>query len=246
MGTFTMTLAELDAERFQFWADFTQSQWFGLDLYPINTGFDRDALNKKILDHFWFQEIGRETQEEFEFVMRRRMNEIMPPMNQLYASAQLQFDPFKTVDMHTVTTSDGAANTTGNRTGTNSSTNHGTTANTVSSGSRGVHSDTPQTMLSGDEDYASNANDLTASTTSEQTADEQLDSNSGENSSNAATTNASNDSTTSGYSAMPADLLNAYRATILNIDMLIVDQLDDLFMPIWNSSDEMLPRGRFL
>ena len=73
----------------------------GLDTYPIFDENYRTPLNAKIVEHFYFREIGQETPALFRRFLNRKMNEIMPFYNQLYKSALLDFDPFNNYDMRT-------------------------------------------------------------------------------------------------------------------------------------------------
>lgn len=66
---------------------------FALDDYPIFDECHRKELNQKILEHYYFREIGAETPDRFNFYLRRKMNEIMPYYNQLYISEMIKFDP---------------------------------------------------------------------------------------------------------------------------------------------------------
>lgn len=112
---------------------------FGLQDYPlfvfknINQGIDyRKHLNDKIIEHYYFREIGFETPALFKRFLNRKLNEIMPYYNQLYESVDIEFNPLWNVDLtesftHTVsddgtTTSDGSVNTSGNTTNTTSET----------------------------------------------------------------------------------------------------------------------------
>lgn len=65
--------------------------YLGLGSYPIFDAAYRSALNDKIIDHFYFREIGFETAAQFAWYMRRTMNEIMPKYNALY-TAQATMD----------------------------------------------------------------------------------------------------------------------------------------------------------
>lgn len=67
-----------------------------LDSYPIWNEEYRKYLNQKIIDHYYFREIGQETPDRFNFFLRRKMNEIMPYYNKLYESELIQFDPLAT------------------------------------------------------------------------------------------------------------------------------------------------------
>lgn len=67
-----------------------------LSQYPIFNEQYRSQLNQKIIDHFYFREIGSETPDRFNFYLERKMNEIMPYYNQLYESEMLKFNPLYT------------------------------------------------------------------------------------------------------------------------------------------------------
>lgn len=63
--------------------------------YPIFDESHRKVLNNKIVKHFYFQEIGFETQGRFLFELNNKMNEIMPYYNKLYKSELIDFNPFE-------------------------------------------------------------------------------------------------------------------------------------------------------
>lgn len=148
----------------------------GLKNYPIFDENYRVLLNQKIINHYYFREIGMETAELFKRYLNTTMNEIMPYYNQLYKSELLEFNPFYNVDKNIVadknnnSVSDFIGNTTDkkqqNADTENTQTNNGkqqtTTAatsvgesvgNSKGSGkttnkSKRVSSDTPQGFLS--------------------------------------------------------------------------------------------------
>jgi len=99
------------------------------------------------------------------------------------------------------------------------------TSSTVSSSTaagRVVGSNTPQVRLAGQGDYASTAQDSNSKTDADGTA-----------------TNASNnDSHTTGYSGSPAELIWQLRQTFVNIDMMVIEQLNELFMMVWDNGEE--------
>lgn len=67
-----------------------------LDSYPIFDEEYRPYLNRKIIDHFYFREIGQETPDRFNFFLGRTMREIMPYYNKLYESELMSYDPLAT------------------------------------------------------------------------------------------------------------------------------------------------------
>ena len=144
----------------------------GLDDYPIFDESYRSLLNEKIINHYYFREIGMETAELFKRYLNQTMKEIMPYYNQLYKSELLEFNPFYNVDK-TVTAdknnnhvSDFIGNVTGKNQQTTDSENNqinnskqqtATSANSVGESvgnstsidkNKNVASDTPQGFLS--------------------------------------------------------------------------------------------------
>ena len=144
----------------------------GLKDYPIFDENYREPLNRKIINHYYFREIGFETAELFKRYLNNTMYEIMPYYNQLCKSELLEFNPFYNVDK-TVTAdknnnsvSDFVGNISGKNTQTadteNTQTNNGkqqtTTAatstgesvgnSTTTNKNKNVSSDTPQGFLS--------------------------------------------------------------------------------------------------
>ena len=144
----------------------------GLKDYPIFDENYREPLNREIINHYYFREIGFETAELFKRYLNNTMNEIMPYYNQLFKSELLEFNPFYNVDK-TVTAdknnnsvSDFVGNISGKNTQTadteNTQTNNGkqqtTTAatstgesvgnSTTTNKNKNVSSDTPQGFLS--------------------------------------------------------------------------------------------------
>ena len=144
----------------------------GLDDYPIFDESYRQLLNDKIINHYYFREIGMETAELFKRYLNQTMREIMPYYNQLYKSELLEFNPFYNVDK-TITAdknnnrvSDFVGNVTGKNQQTTGSENNQinnskqqttTAANSVGESvgnststnkNKNVASDTPQGFLS--------------------------------------------------------------------------------------------------
>lgn len=58
----------------------------GLDDYPIYDETHRDALNTKIVRHYYTREIGSETVGRWRMFVRDAMHQVMPYYNQLYES----------------------------------------------------------------------------------------------------------------------------------------------------------------
>lgn len=87
----------------------------------------RAVLCKKILKHYYLREISSETVGIWILWMNTKLEEIMPYYNQLYASALLEFDPFKDTDYQRThegentgsRNTDSTANSSGSKSGSN-------------------------------------------------------------------------------------------------------------------------------
>lgn len=110
MATYTVEIRTLVENHFD----------LGLKNYPIFDEKYREGLNNKIINHFYFREIGFETAGLFKFYLNQKMSEIMPYYNQLYKSELLKFNPFYNVDK--ATTNDGIKNGNSSRVGNSNTT----------------------------------------------------------------------------------------------------------------------------
>lgn len=213
----------------------------GLDSYPVLGETYRIRLNDLIINEYMHRELGHETFSLWRFSMRRKMQQIMPVYNKLYATDTLIVDPLRTIDLRTLTTTDSEEMASSEQ----DVTAFGTGENTATSGStsRNVGSDTPQVFLSDNGNYASSATDGRADASATNT--ETSNSNNSTDTETNRTGHDVMDSTTVGFQGSQADLLLAYRSTIINIDMMIVNELESLFMGIFNNGDPYFNRRNF-
>lgn len=208
----------------------------GLDAYPIFDEDYRRALNSKIVEHYWFREIGLETPQLFKRFLNRRMNEIMPYYNQLYESTLLEFDPLSNHRMETRGESSGESEQT--RDYEREENAEGTTANSTGSDARTLVSATPQMQLSGNEDYATNITDSRSETKADGTTS--TSSSAKDSSTSGANSTERYVNAVSGLSGITgSQALQQFRDTFLNIDMMVIEDLNVLFMGIytdyWNA-----------
>lgn len=190
----------------------SRSKIFRFD-YPIFDEKYRGVLETKILKHYYTREIGLETVGLWLHKLDVKMNEIMPYYNQLYKSCLLEFNPFYNTDF--TTKRDIKTNEIGNSTNeTNTKTKEWE-----------LYSDTPQGSVKNleNETYLTNAtkntgdgNTLNKGETNVDNVQDYLETVKGKVGGE-------------NYSS----LLEQYRKTFLNIDMMIIDELSDLFMNIW-------------
>ena len=228
--------------------------------FPIFDENYRTVLEKKILKHFYTREICEETVGLWKLRLDTKLNEIMPYYNKLYKSELLEFNPLYTANLTRTKKTDYDSNRnenenindTTNNNGTTNSANEssvkGTGSGTSSNTGTDLYSDTPQGSLTGvdSETYLTNARKTTDSGTTSSTTS---------NTSNATGSITSTESNT--YSRLRgntdaltstenyletvvgfegtdgSELLMKYRETFLNIDVMILNELEDLFFGLW-------------
>ena len=99
--------------------------------YPIWEEDYRKVLNNKIIDHYYFREIGFETPDRFGIRLRTKLNEIMPFYNELYKSSVLDFNPLYNIDY--IETNTGEKDTKANVLSNNTSSSENVSDNTTDS-----------------------------------------------------------------------------------------------------------------
>lgn len=193
----------------------------------------RSVLCQKILKHYYLREICCETVGIWTLWMNTRLEEIMPYYNQLYKSAQIDFNPLhdteitRTHNRKLDESRDDKTNITGTR--------NNTTENLSNATNRDLYSDTPQGALTGieNETYLTNARKITETSNTNVSDDtsftEKNDTNGNLNSTEDYLETVVGKQGGESFSS----LLNKYRETILNIDMQIIKEFNDLFMGLW-------------
>lgn len=195
--------------------------------FPIFDEHYRPDLCKKILRHYYTREICCETLGRWKLFLSDKMKNIMPYYNQLYLSELIKIEPLVSVNKSVSHEGNASESKTTNRNGTNNS-------NSRTDGSTDTwsyYSDTPQGGINGldSNDYLTNAThnvgtDGTSSTLSGTTSD------------NETGTGERSDSYVDkilGYEGNQSEMLLKFRETFLNIDMMIIDELKDLFFTLW-------------
>lgn len=195
--------------------------------FPIFDEQYRPELCKKILRHYYTREICCETVGRWKLFLIDKMKNIMPYYNQLYQSELLKIEPLVSVNKNVSHNGSGSETKTTSRNGTNSS-------NTSTDGSTNTwsyYSDTPQGGINGldSNDYLTNAThnvgtDVTSSTLNGRTSDSET-----------GTGNRSDSYVDNvlGYEGNQSEMLLKFRETFLNIDMMIIDELKDLFFTLY-------------
>ena len=212
--------------------------------YPIFDEDYRPILEKNILRHFYTREIGQESVGLWQLALDKKLNDIMPYYNQLYNSTKLEFDPLTDISYtksgsESLSTSESTESSL-STSESNSTSDHYLDSLTPQSYEWNLEQDTPQNTLTQvenmeyltravktqhggtdrnahDGNNSSSSQGESAGTTSRETLDEKgyLEKLSGYRNNN------------------PSKLLQDYRETFLNIDLMIIGELEKLFFQLW-------------
>ena len=212
MAKYTITIKTLIDNNFD----------FQMTNYPIFDENYRETLNNNILHHYYENEIGFETAPLFRFYLNQKLNEIMPYYNELYKAQKKLIDENLLLNNVNLTESLQGSNTTQSSSQSNS-TNNGTSNN------KNLFQDTPQGTISNTEiDAQTWATNLT------------LDKNTTNNTIN--DNSSSNGTGTNEYiktiignngGKFNIDILNDIKNNLMNIDLMIINDLNELFMQIF-------------
>lgn len=203
-----------------------------LATYPIFDPAYRAVLNQKILDHYHFQEIGLETPDRFDFFLKTRMNEIMPYYNKLYAAEIQMVNPMRNIDL----TETNTKQTVGTNVSSTASNDENTTkARKGKVNNTLANSDTPQGSMTIIDlqagGYATNVQ------IGEQTFDEDQTDSTGINNLTTAGEGASTEEYTKRLYGVQnistPELFLKLKDALMNIDLLVIRNLSDLFMGVY-------------
>ena len=204
MAKYTITIKSLIDNNFD----------FKMNNYPIFDENYRNTLNNNILYHYYENEIGFETAPLFRFYLNQKLNEIMPYYNELYKVQKKIIDENLLLNNVNLTERLTGSNTT-NTSSTSQSSNKG----------KNLFQDTPQGQISQtDIDNQTWATNLT------------LNKNDIEDESSA-TGSGTNEylKTIVGNNGgkFNIDVLNDIKNNLMNIDLMIINDLNELFMQIF-------------
>jgi hypothetical protein len=205
MAKYTITIKTLIDNNFD----------FKMTDYPIFDENYRETLNNNILHHYYENEIGFETAPLFRFYLNQKLNEIMPYYNELYKVQKKLIDDKLLLNNVNLTEELNGRNTT-QTSSISQSTNKG----------KNLFQDTPQGNISQQDINAQNvyATNITLN-------DNSINDNS-----------SANGSGTNEYiktiignngGKFNIDILNDIKNNLMNIDLMIINELNDLFMQIF-------------
>lgn len=199
----------------------------------------REELNNKILNYYKYREIGFETVGRFLDELETSLKEIMPYYNQLFFSADQDYNIIYNVDYkRTIDRTNDRTNNTNTSATTNSETN---TNGNSESWDKSVTSDTPQSELSitnrniDNVNYANNVNwNHTSAEDSGTTEGNSTTTGTGRETEN--TVEGTVETTKGNFGVTSAqDLIKKYREIIINIEQQIINdpRIQELFMLVY-------------
>ena len=229
--------------------------------FPVFDEQYRNVLLTKIIKHYYTREIGEETLGLFKLRLDTRLNEIMPYYNKMYEAETYKFNPIYDVDLtrqhkanktgtqkldgKVMTKEDGQTITAVD----NTTKSDGNVNQTVTRSGTDKYSETPQGGLTGlaNDEYLSNArmtadNDTTTAKTGDTTTLNGKTDTTTDNTANVTTNNNTTINNIEDYietvtgkqgTQSYASMIMEYRESLINIDMMIINDLSDLFLGIW-------------
>lgn len=220
MATFTIELRKIEdtignEELKKFFTNYELSDYLSqeeIDIIVNRGTWDKDKLAQKIIDHYYFCEIGSETVAQFKLRCKTAMQEIMEEKLPLLYSASIKYNPLINVDYY----EDYEGKNTGH-----SESNSGSTSTGL-----GINSDTPQGKIDKSKILAGDYASSTSGSESETNIDDESDSSGTQEYTKHVHGN-------SGITATNQKMIQQYRENIMSIDRDIINNLNKLFMGVY-------------
>lgn len=162
-----------------------------------------------------------------------------------FSYSQGQFDPLSTMSIQSLSSNDTDSQMSSKSSSEDKTQSKTDTTTDSHNQQRTVDSVAPDAQLSGTGDYAGNIQDIDAKNHQDTSAETNA---TGTNTSStdfsSSQSKGKGDTRTTGYSGLPtSDLIQRYRASLINVDMMIITELGSLFMGVSDTMDSMAPRG---
>lgn len=219
----------------------SRSSIFDFD-YPIYETGHKPVLETKILKHYYTREIGAETVGLWKLWLNDTLNLIMPKYNKLYQAEALSYEKaLMNVDIstHSLREDDFERRDDHTRTDNLHDTSDITRTDNLADTSIDKYSDTPQgTVANVDNntyltDYRNISGTNTGTVRNAGTTDHTGTQRTAGSENNEGTQEITGSETGYRGSKVYAELLAEYADKVLNIDMMIVNDLSDLFIKLW-------------
>lgn len=211
----------------------------GVDIWNFDypsyyKGDEKKAFEQKVIDHYYFRQIGQETVGRFLHYFRAKVREIMPYYIQRYESVALFKsidDPLRSYELTEEYTRD--ITNTGSSSSSGSGSNSGTSTEDATKDGERRHSDTPQGSISNLDKYMSDATkENEAVNRTETNADNYQNTASSQSTDTGKETYKLTRYGNIGVQPLGQEL-NVLRSSFINVDMEIIDELKDLFLKVY-------------
>ena len=199
----------------------------GVDIWDFDypsfyKGDEKKAFEKKVIDHYYFRQIGQETVGRFLHYFRAKMREIMPLYIQRYESVELFKsipDPLQSYDLTETYTRETSSS--------GSTSSSGTSSEDTSNNRERRFSDTPMGSIGNIDTYMSEAEKENQSAT-----------NTGSSSAETESSDTGSESYTlkrvGNIGVQPlGQELDVLRKSFINVDMEVIDEIKDLFLKVY-------------
>lgn len=201
--------------------------------FPIFDESYRVPLEKKILLSYYTREIGLETYGLWKLKLKSKLNMIMPYYNKLYKSELIEFNPMHNMDVTTV--HDRTMNEKqDDKTTATTNDDYSGTADT-SGADYNLYNNTPQGGLEGVDSmtYLTEATKVQHGTIVTDDNSRTIDEDRNFDGNRDVTENWTDVITGKNSGESFSEMLLKFRETFLNIDQMVIEELEELFMGVW-------------
>lgn len=227
----------------------------GIDIWDFEypsyyEGEAKRAFERKVIDHYFFRQIGQETPARFLHMFRSRIREIMPYYIQRYKSVEVMEkidDPFEsynlteTYEQERVGSGSASVNTSNESSSSGSSNKTADSSETGTTDNTKRFSNTPQGSITNLDKY------LTEATIDGGSTSHNLDATENATESSTASSEGSSESTSQDNETIKHTLtrkgnigvatlaqeMNSFRTSFINVDLEVIEELNDLFLLIY-------------
>lgn len=207
---------------------------------------EKKAFEQKVIDHFYFRQIGQETPARWLHYFRTRIREIMPYYLDIYKSVELFKSVEDPLESYNLTetykeSASGSGSSSDNSTSETSTTSSGHSESSINENlnNERKHSDTPQGSITNLDEYMTEGT-LTKDTNTRDSSDDSTGQTEGISNVNASGTTSSESersyelSRRGNIGVQPlGQEIKILREAYINVDMMIINELNDLFLGVY-------------
>ena len=217
--------------------------------FPIFDESHRQELEEKILLWYYDREIGFRTVGRWQLGLAQYLNQIMPYYNEMYKTNAINYDILTDVDLTEESEGQdedesqeergsemtGSSNTTNNSTDTTQATTAGNTTSATSDTPQGTIADVDNMSYLTSYNKSTNSSNNNGTVTASGSSLSENSSTTKDNSTKTFKKSETFVKTTKGKSGGKSypEMIMEYRKAIANVDAMIIDELEDLFLSMW-------------